>query len=95
MNPPIENGTVTHHEERPYCEFTGGKITHTRRFSDDSGIMYYDNNMMSLFGRPRNGLDDSPSLPPTAYLYYWQVIRNRPDIKTWEDIRRADKEDQD
>jgi hypothetical protein len=89
MNQPIDDGIVTYYEGQPYNPGVGGKITHLRCFSDDSDIMYHDNGVILLTTKPRDMLDD----PPMAYSYYWQVIRNRPDVKTWEDCMRAEKED--
>jgi hypothetical protein len=93
MNQPIDNGIVTHYEEQPYNPLAGGKITHLRRFSDDSAIMYHDNGSVILSWKPRSVLDDNLYSAPMSHLYYWQIIRNRPDVKTQEDIRRAEKEE--
>jgi hypothetical protein len=59
-----------------------------RRFGDDSSIMYFAEG-----GRQINFIPygDEPLPVPMAYLYYWQVERNRPDVTTWEQIKQAEK----
>jgi hypothetical protein len=66
------------------------KATHIRKFSNGSGIIYYDNGYVSFFWLPRNTLEPVPV--PEAILYYWQIMRGRPDVKTWDDIMRAKNE---
>jgi hypothetical protein len=71
----------------------GANLTHTRVFDDGSSIMYYDNGYIRISHKPCKMCETSeqPKIP-TARLYYWQVMMNRPDVTTWEDIRKADKE---
>jgi hypothetical protein len=52
--------------------------------------MYYNNGKVALCAVPRSMYDENRT-PPKAYLYYWQVEQNRPDIETWEQIRQAEK----
>jgi hypothetical protein len=68
----------------------GATPTHVRNFQDKSGIMYYDNGCITIFRCPLNF--EEPYRVPEAELYYWQVIRNRPDISTWEQIKEAENE---
>jgi hypothetical protein len=62
-------------------------------FQDGSEIRFYDNGYISVSRRPtRMG---EPVRVPEAELYYWQVMRNRPEISTWGQIKEAEREDQD
>jgi hypothetical protein len=60
-----------------------------RQFDDGSSIVYFEDGGQQIAFRPRRF--DEPAKPPLAFLYYWQVEQNRPDIETWEQIRQAVK----
>jgi hypothetical protein len=75
-----------------YNSIAGGIPTHIRSFDDGSGIIYYDNGYIVLTSKPAL-MTDEPCPIPKSHLYYWQVIRNRPDISTWEQIAEALKAD--
>jgi hypothetical protein len=64
-------------------------LINIRRFDDGSSIMYFEEGGRQVNFIPRNF--DEPPKVPKAYLYYWQVERNRPDITTWEQIRQVEK----
>jgi hypothetical protein len=66
------------------------RATHIRKFSDGSNITYYDNGFMILSYVPPVMTETGEMPPPyEALLFYWQVIRNRPDVTTWDDIFKA------
>jgi hypothetical protein len=83
-----DQGEVTIFSEPIYNDLGGGFHTHTRSFDDGSNIMYYDSGHMFIRCYPAPVTDD-PCPVPKSHLYYWQVICNRPDISTWEQIAEA------
>jgi hypothetical protein len=76
----------------PWRTWQDANPTHIREFQDRSSIVYYDNGQVLLGYTPRSVFD--PRVPE-AYLYYWQVMMNRPDITTWEQIREAERAEKD
>jgi hypothetical protein len=67
-----------------------GKLRHgyptgTLAFDDGSGLTFH--------GDGRVSFSDVPAWPPLAYIYYWQILRGRPDVATWEEMREAEKGD--
>ena len=71
----------------------GATPTRVLNFQDGSEIRFYDNGYISVSRRPtRMG---EPIRVPEAELYYWRIMRNRPEISTWEEIKEAEREDHD
>ena len=70
----------------------GATRTHVMNFQDGSEIRFYDNGYMSV-SRKMTKMNE-PAPVPEAELYYWQAMRDRPDVKTWEDIKNAEKEEE-
>jgi hypothetical protein len=59
-------------------------------FEDDSSLMYYPDGKIRCWFKPWD-TEEEPQKIPKAYLYYWQVERNRPDITTWEQMEQVKK----
>jgi hypothetical protein len=76
----------------PFYTLKDANPTHIRKFQDGSCIVYYDNGQVLIGYPPRN--TPGPRLRD-AVLYHWQVERNRPDITTWEQIREAERTEED
>ena len=71
----------------------GATPTRVLNFQDGSIVVFYDNGHIFT---PRNTVGvNEPAPVPEAELYYWQVIRNKPEISTWEEIKEAEREDHD
>jgi hypothetical protein len=91
----ITSATIPHE----YIETTGeyftcyGRITHSRHFFDDSSLIYYDSGLIGSCCNPPSLLAAEPFKVPDAVLYLWQIELRRPDITTWEQIRQAERED--
>ena len=72
---------------------SGATPTRVLNFQDGSSIVFYENGHIFT---PRNPVGvDVPARVPEAELYYWQVVRNRPEISTWEQIEEAEQGDHD
>lgn len=69
------------------------KPTHCYGFDDGSFVSFQEDGSVSMFWKPHSMLECDVPPVPKSLLYYWQVIRNRPEIKTFAQIKDAEDAD--
>jgi hypothetical protein len=70
-----------------------GTAVSIRLFDDGSYLTHFDSGELILeWGLSDDEPCEDPAPVPKAYLYYWRVICECPDVNTWSDIEEAERQ---